>query len=127
MIVKITGVCISAAVMCIIFKQLGKGEAALLLALSAGVYVLWALFGEINKIIGEITLLSEASGLDEGIFAAVIKITGIACITGNAASLCRDSGEGSLAEKIELGGKIIILSAALPSVKALFEVIADLL
>ncbi len=127
MIVQITGVCISAAVMCIILRQLGKGEAALLLALSAGVYVLWVVLGEINKIVEEITLLSEASGLDGGIFSGVLKITGTACVTGNAASLCRDSGESSLAEKIELGGKIIILSAALPSVKALFEVIANLL
>lgn len=124
---KIIGVCIVTSVMCILLKQSGRGETALLLALSGSVYVLFSVFGEVRRIIAEVTLLSKNSGLDEGIFMTVMKITGIAAITGNGASLCRDSGESALAEKIELGGKIMILSVALPSIKALFEVISNLL
>ena len=80
-----------------------------------------------GAVIGEISELSESAGLDGTVFETVMKITATAYITQNGASLLRDCGEGALSEKVELGGKVIILASALPSVKALFEVIVGLL
>ena len=127
MTVKILGVCIISAVMCLLLKEARRPEAALLLALSASVYVLLALIEPVVAVIREISELSERAGLDGTLFETVMKITATAYITQNGASLLRDCGESALSEKAELGGKIIILAAALPSVKALFEVIVDLL
>ncbi len=127
MILKIVGVCIVCAVMCVILRQAGRGEMAMVLALSCSAYVLFSIFGAVEKIISEVTLIADETGLDGGIFGTVLKITGISYLTQNGADLCRDSGESALSDKIELGGKIMICLVALPSVKALFEVIADLL
>lgn len=124
---RIIGICVVSAVMCMVLKEARRPEAALLLALSASVFVLIELIGPVRTVIEEITELSESAGLDGTVTETVMKITAVAYITQNGASLLRDCGEGSLSEKVELGGKIIILASALPSVKALFEVIVDLL
>ena len=124
---RIIGVCMVSAVMCLILKEARRPEAALILALSASIFVLLELINPIRTVIGEISELSASAGLDGTVFETVMKITATAYITQNGASLLRDCGEGALSEKVELGGKIIILASALPSVKALFEVIVGLL
>ena len=71
--------------------------------------------------------LAKKTNIDEGIYKTVIKITGIAYITQSSAELCKDTGEGALAGKVELFGKILICSLALPAVSALIEVISDMI
>ena len=43
-----------------------------------------------------------------------LKTMGIAYVTQFAAELCRDSGQSSIASKIELGGKVIIVTLSMP-------------
>ena len=124
---KIAGVCIVGSVMCIILKRCGKGELALMTSLSVAIYAFYLCFNEVTVIIGTLEKLATATNLDSGIYKTVIKITGIAYITQTASELCRDSGEGALATKVELGGKILILTTAMPMVTAFFAVMADML
>ena len=84
---RIIGVCMVSAVMCLILKEARRPEAALILALSASVYVLLELIGPIRAVIGEISELSESAGLDGTVFETVMKITATAYITQNGASL----------------------------------------
>jgi stage III sporulation protein AD len=44
-----------------------------------------------------------------------------------AAQICRDAGEGTIASKIEMAGKILILLLALPILTAVLEVVVRLL
>lgn len=127
MIAKILGVCVICAVFCVMLKQWGRNDAAIMLALAGSVYALTAIFSALAQIVDEVKMIAEEANLDNGIFVTVLKITGIGYITQNAASLCRDAGEGALSEKIELSGKIMICMISVPSVKALFEVISNLL
>ena len=38
-------------------------------------------------------------------------------------SICKDSGEGAIASKIEIGSKIIIISMSIPIISSLLEII----
>lgn len=57
----------------------------------------------------------------------LVKITGIAFLSEFAVSICKDSGEGAIASKIELGSKIIIISMSVPIISSLLELVLKIL
>ena len=52
---------------------------------------------------------------------------GISILTEFAVAICKDSGENAIASKIDLGGKVIILSFSIPIITALLETLLNLL
>lgn len=57
----------------------------------------------------------------------LLKITGISILTEYAVSICKDSGESSIATKIDLGGKIIVISMSIPVISTALESLTKLL
>ena len=51
----------------------------------------------------------------------------LVCAEKLGAQLCRDAGESGMGEKIELGGKMMMLSLALPVAASLLEAVCGLL
>ena len=60
-------------------------------------------------------------------FTAVLKITGIAYITEFGAEICRDAGEGAIAAKIEMAGKVIIVVLAIPVISSLIDLVLKIM
>ena len=54
-------------------------------------------------------------------------IVGIGYLTEFGANICQDNGNSSLADKILLAGKVIILCFALPIVNSMLNVIMGLI
>ncbi len=57
----------------------------------------------------------------------ILKIIGIAYIAEFAAQITKDAGQGAIASKIELGGKILILAMAIPILTVMIETIIKLI
>lgn len=57
----------------------------------------------------------------------ILKIIGIAYIAEFAAQITKDAGQGAIASKIELGGKILILAMAIPILSVLIETVLQLI
>ena len=57
----------------------------------------------------------------------IIKMTGIAILTEFAVSICKDSGEAAIASKVDMGGKVIMVSMSVPIIAGLLETILKLL
>lgn len=57
----------------------------------------------------------------------ILKIIGIAYIAEFAAQVTKDAGQGSIASKIELGGKILILTMAIPILTVMIETIIQMI
>ncbi len=57
----------------------------------------------------------------------ILKIIGIAYIAEFAAQITKDAGQGAIASKIELAGKILILAMAIPILSVLIETIIQLI
>jgi len=57
----------------------------------------------------------------------ILKIIGIAYIAEFAAQITKDAGQGAIASKIELGGKILILAMAIPIITVLIETIIQMI
>jgi stage III sporulation protein AD len=54
---------------------------------------------------------------------SIAKVVGVAYITEFSAQLCSDAGENALAQKVELGGKLVIIAIASPIILHLVNVI----
>ena len=65
--------------------------------------------------------------LNSEFLGILIKITGIAILSEFTTSICKDAGEGAIATKVDLGGKIIIMSMSIPIISSLLETILKIL
>ena len=77
----------------------------------------------LESIIGFISGISE----NNEFILLLIKITGISILTEFATTICRDSGESSIASKVDLGGKIIVISMSIPVISATLNGLLGLL
>lgn len=58
--------------------------------------------------------------------STILKIIGIAYIAEFASHISKDAGQGALAAKVELAGKILILAMAIPILTVLIETVINL-
>ena len=122
-IFKIIGVGLIGGILSMTVKQYKK-EYALLVALATVTVIL---FFTLDTAISQISLITEKSGVDTRYFTAVMKVVGVAYITQFGAEILRDGGEGAIALKVELAGKVFILGLTLPIVTEFLEVCVNAL
>ncbi len=125
-IIKIIGIGLIAVIIVIILKQY-KPEFTIYVSICAGVIILGLVMTRLSGIIELLTELSNKVSDTNGFLTVLIKITGIAFLTEFAVSICKDSGESAIASKVDLGGKVIIISMSIPIISALLETIVHVL
>ncbi|MBM7581285.1 stage III sporulation protein AD [Caldicoprobacter guelmensis] len=125
-VLQLVGLGVIAAILALVLKQ-HRPEAGLFVAIAAGVIILLMVMGRIASIIEVLNDMARRADLDWIHLSVVLKAVGIAYITEFGAQVCKDAGENSIASKIELGGKIVILSLTIPILVGLIEVILQVL
>lgn len=125
-IIQIAGIGLVAAVLVIILRE-QKPLFAFLLTLFTGVLIFLFLVGKIAEVIEVLRNIAERSGINLVFLNTMLKIIGIAYIAEFAAQITRDAGAESIASKIELAGKILILFMAIPIITAIIETVLELL
>ena len=125
-IFKIIGVGIITAITALIVRQI-KPEVSVIITISGGIIMLLMMVQSLTSIFSAFNSIVEKSGLTSGLFTTILKIIGVGYITEFSANLCADSGASSIADKILLAGKIIILVLALPIVTNIIDIISGLL
>ena len=125
-IIKIIGIGLISLIMIILIKQY-KPEFSIYISLLAGVIILIMLVDKLAGIVNLIQSISQKANINSQFLAILIKITGIAFLSEFAVSICKDSGEGAIANKVELGSKIIIISMSIPIISSLLEIILKIL
>lgn len=125
-IVKIIGVGLISLIIIIIVRQY-KPEFTLYVSLLAGAIILLFIMDKIEGIIDLLTSLSNKTAINNEFLTLLIKITGIAFLTEFAVSICKDTGESAIASKVDMGGKVIIISMSIPIISSLLETIIEIL
>lgn len=126
-IVKIIGIAIAAVVIIIIIKQY-KPEFAVYISLIASSLILVLILGKVSGIVDLLSNLSnKMSGTSQEFLKILIKITGIAFLTEFAVNICKDAGENAIASKVDLGGKVIIITISIPIISSMLETILKIL
>lgn len=96
------------------------GGATAVLLLLEGIISFSGLSNTLSKICSEYSISPDMLNV-------VMKILGIAYMTDFAVNIARDAGQMAIAGALEFGGRIMILSCALPAAAALLETGASLI
>lgn len=124
-IFKIIGVGIIIVVLNLIVKQY-KPEIAILLTALGGMFIFIMLINLFGSVFSSLTEIINRAGVDTNLFGTLIKIIGVGYITEFAANICVDMQNNSIADKILLGGKLVILALSMPILKSVVDLIAEL-
>lgn len=125
-IFKIIALGILICVVIIIIKQI-KPEFAVLVLIAGSIIMLCYLFNYFTNILGVFDKIISKTGINAELFAIILKIVGIGYLIEFAANICADSGNPAIADKIVLGGKLIILTVSMPIITNLLDIIVELL
>lgn len=71
----------------------------------------------LSPVLEQLRSTMELTGLTGDYAAVLFKAVGICLLTQLAGDVCRDSGESSIASKIELAGRAAILLTAMPLIQ----------
>ena len=82
---------------------------------------------KMESVIGVIESLINKSGINKDFFLIILKVTGIAYLIEFGKNICIDAGQKAIATKLEMAGKVIILTISLPVISALVNVISGLI
>ena len=125
-IIKIIGIGLIAVIVIVILRQY-KPDFVIYVSLIAGIIIIFMLLDKLSGIVSLLTNLSQKASMNSEFLIILLKITGIAFLTEFAVSICKDSGETAIANKIDLGGKILIIAISIPIISALLELVIKLL
>lgn len=125
-VTKILGIGIIGAFFAVTVRGY-RPELGMSIALATGLAIFAVLIPQIGEMTEGLYEICSTGKIDIGYFRTIVKIIGIAYVTQFSAELARDAGEGAVARKIELGGKVSVITVMLPIVKNLTEIIINTL
>lgn len=125
-ILKLMGIALIGAAASLLIKS-HRPELSLQIALGTGIILFGFVAQGMGEIFENIKSMAQKTGLDLTYVGIIIKIIGITYIAEFATALCKDAGEEAIAVKLELAGKILILSLAMPILSALLKLIIEII
>lgn len=125
-IIQIVGFGLVAAFLALVLKE-QKANFAFLITLMVGAGIFLFLIDKIGQVIAMLQRLAVNANVNMIYVETLLKIIGIAYIAEFGAQITRDAGQGAIASKIELGGKILILVMAIPILTVIIETVLTLI
>ena len=123
---KIAAAAVTAALFGTVVRR-GAPELALLLTVTAGVWILTAVLDGLGAAAAMAERLAQLAQMDAAVAGPVLKTVVVALVTRITAEICRGAGEGGLAAFVETAGTILALTAALPLMAAVLSMLEELL
>ena len=103
-----------------------RPEYATLAGITVGMLLLIGSLTPLKSLMDSVSALAERTGFS--VYSSVIlKSMGIGILAQTTADVCRDSGVGTLASKVEFAGKLIILLLCVPILQTLMALIEGFL
>jgi stage III sporulation protein AD len=125
-IVKVIGIGIIGGLLAIFIKKYNS-EGAFQISLITGLIILIYLLDYLLYAVDYIKDIVNKYNLPFEYMSLVLKVIGIAYLSEFAVNLLKDAGENSIAAKVEMAGKIIIVVFSLPLFGTFFEMVFSLL
>ena len=122
LIFRIIGIGITGAVSAVLLKQyrreLAIAVSVITVCIMAGLCIPY-----LSAVISLVRNIANQAGINPEHIKIILKIIGVAYACQFASDICADAGETSISGKIELGGKIVILTMSMPVIYGLLEVV----
>ena len=123
---RIAGIGIIGAVAALVVRR-HSPELGMLVSLGCAAVILASVFQWMEQAAAAVEVFLQKAGLQQEYGALLLKTLGICILTQIASEACRDSGEGAIAAKVELAGKLAVLMLSLPLFGNLLTIALSLL
>ena len=123
---KLIGLAIVCTVVIVLLRS-SRPEQAIILSIVSGVILLIYLLNVMEPIIAEIQSLTSLLAFDSLQGEMLLKCLGLCLLTQSASDVCRDAGEQSIANYVELAGKTAVLLLCLPLFRQLLALAESLM
>ncbi|WP_404433510.1 stage III sporulation protein AD [Sutcliffiella horikoshii] len=125
-ILQIVGLGLIATFLALVVKE-QKPTFAFMLVVFAGCAIFLFLVEQVFDVIRMLERIAINANVNLIYVETILKIVGIAYIAEFGAQITKDAGQGAIASKIELAGKILILAMAIPILTVIIETIINLI
>ena len=122
---KIIVLGIILSVLTVLLKNI-KPEYSLICVIVGSIILVMYILSGVQSIFEYFKTIVDRTGVDNVMFSTLLKIIGVGYLIEFSASICNDSGNSSIADKIVLAGKILIFSMSLPIITNLFNMVLEL-
>ncbi len=117
------GIALAAAFTAVFLKECRLPALSLLAAVAGGAVIFLRLLPSLSALMDSYSALSELGGVNQHYFGLIMKIIGVAYVCEFAGQICRDAGQGAIALKLELVGKVAILLLSLPVLTSVVQTV----
>ena len=124
--VQILGLGICGALLCVILKEYRPVYAACV-GMITGAILFFYILSEISYVIDVIRLIAGRLSFSTESLNIIIRIIGIAYLARFGSDICRDAGQNTIAQKIELAGKVTIVSLSIPLLSSVLNLLIGIL
>lgn len=104
-----------------------RSDFSIIIAIVGGLIIIFMIIEYLTGILSSISGIIKFTGLNSNLYSLLLKIIGVGYLIEFTASICADTGNTSLGDKLLLGGKIVILVMSLPIITNILEIIMGLL
>ncbi len=123
---QIVGIGMTAVLLTLVVRRSHPELAVQITIVVAGI-VFFLVLDKLRMIIELFTEMAKRAGVGEMYLVILLKIIGISYLVEFGAQVCRDAGEGAIASKVELAGKVMILVMAVPIIAFALDTILRLM
>ncbi len=126
---QIAQICLTGIItaLCVLILKQDNPTFAILATIVGSVLLLFMIIDVATDIFHTVDDFLQSSSIGGGLSFILLKILGISYLTDFSAGIIEDAGSKSLADKVILAGKFIILGVSIPVFKMLIDVITNLL
>jgi stage III sporulation protein AD len=122
-IIQIVGIGLAATFVILLLNQFKMNNFTLAITVFISCVLFLFLLDKVQFLLDQIQKLANQASIKNVYVETLLKIIGIAYIAEFGVQITKDAGQGAIASKIELGGKVLILVLAVPILTALIETI----
>ncbi|EYE89693.1 stage III sporulation protein AD [Fervidicella metallireducens AeB] len=115
------------AAMIVVLLKNEKPEIALQISLATGIVIFLLMLSKLTVVVEALQQIALKINIDVIYLNTVLKIIGIAYLASFGVEICKDSGQSSIASKIEFAGKILIITLAIPVLMAVMDMVLKIM
>ena len=125
-IIKIGILGLLGVMLAVSFKSL-KTEYATYICMGLSILIMGYVLGAFSEVVNSLEELKKYFAGAESYLTILIKVIGITYICEFCAGICKDAGYGSVADQIEMLGKLSVMFAGIPIMMAVIRSLDDLI
>lgn len=125
-ITKITAIAICGVLFSVLLKERNQ-TSGVCVALATTLIIAGYIIVELRSVASSFSKLLEYGKISAENYKSLIKVIGVAYFTEIGSGICKDAGESAIAAKVDIAGRICILTFTLPVISQLMDVIISAL